>query len=140
MPVPPVAQLEVSQHYGKTVALNTSRWTFPPVVWSADWSGRVGGVDIAVADFGARVIGARGTLSRPPAAICAMRETSPRRLSAHRLDAAGWGKPYHTLSAYENVDFFRSPLVMTKLNGSAYYRAAEQHRPPLFVTVREAVR
>lgn len=34
-------------------------------------------------------------------------ETSPRRLSAHRPDAAGAGENlYHTLSVYENVEFF----------------------------------
>ena len=81
VPVPPVAQLAgVSQHYGKTVALNNITLDIPArcMVGLIGPDG-VGKSSLLSLISGARVIEQGG-------------EASPRRLPAHRLDAAGAGQ------------------------------------------------
>ncbi len=53
VPVPPVAQLAgVSQHYGKTVALNNITLRYSgPLYGRADWSGWRREVEFVVVDF-----------------------------------------------------------------------------------------
>lgn len=91
VPVPPVAQLEgVSQHYGKTVALNNITLDIP----ARSMVGLIGPDGVGKSSLlslisGARVIEQGNVIVGRRYARC---ETSPRRLSAHRLDAAGAGE------------------------------------------------
>lgn len=117
VPVPPVAQLAgVSQHYGKTVALNNITLDIPArcMVGLIGPDG-VGKSSLLSLISGARVIEQGGVMVLGGD----MRDRSIAATSAaHRTDAAGLGKNlYHTLSVYENVDFSPACSVTTKRSG-----------------------
>lgn len=92
VPVPPVAQLAgVSQHYGKTVALNNITLDIPArcMVGLIGPDG-VGKSSLLSLISGARVIEQGNVMAA--GRRYARPEASPRRLPAHRLDAAGAGQ------------------------------------------------
>lgn len=107
VPVPPVAQLAgVSQHYGKTVALNNITLDIPArcMVGLIGPDG-VGKSSLLSLISGARVIEQGGVMVLGGD----MRDPKHRRDVCPRIAwmPQGLGKNlYHTLSVYENVDFF----------------------------------
>ncbi|WP_196207971.1 ribosome-associated ATPase/putative transporter RbbA [Citrobacter sp. Res13-Sevr-PEB04-36] len=107
VPVPPVAHLDgVSQHYGKTVALNTITLDIPArcMVGLIGPDG-VGKSSLLSLISGARVIGHGNVMVLGGD----MRDPKHRRDVCPRIAwmPQGLGKNlYHTLSVYENVDFF----------------------------------
>lgn len=110
VPVPPVAQLAgVSQHYGKTVALNNITLDIPArcMVGLIGPDG-VGKSSLLSLISGARVIEQGSVMvlggdMRDP-------EASPRRLPAHRLDAAGAGQNSTTPCRCMKTSIFRPPV------------------------------
>lgn len=91
VPVPPVAQLAgVSQHYGKTVALNNITLDIP----ARCMVGLIGPDGVGKSSLLSLISGAR-VIEQGNAMVLrryARPEASPRRLPAHRLDAAGAGQ------------------------------------------------
>ncbi|MGU0042560.1 ATP-binding cassette domain-containing protein [Escherichia coli] len=95
----------MSQHYGKTVALNRSLSIFGPLYGRADWPDGVGKSSLLSLISGARVIEQGNVMVLGGD----MRDPKHRRDVCPRIAwmPQGLGKNlYHTLSVYENVDFF----------------------------------
>ncbi|ELO6210880.1 ribosome-associated ATPase/putative transporter RbbA [Escherichia coli] len=107
VPVPPVAQLAgVSQHYGKTVALNNITLDIP----ARCMVGLIGPDGVGKSSLLSLISGAR-VIEQGNVIVLGGDMRDPR----HRRDVCpriawmpqGLGKNlYHTLSVYENVDFF----------------------------------
>src|SRR5699024_11166684 len=107
VPVPPVAQLAgVSQHYGKTVALNNIALAIP----ARCMIGLIGPDGVGKSSLLSLISGAR-VIEQGNVIVLGGDMRDPR----HRRDVCpriawmpqGLGKNlYHTLSVYENVDFF----------------------------------
>ncbi|EFH4277504.1 ATP-binding cassette domain-containing protein [Escherichia coli] len=107
VPVPPVAQLAgVSQHYGKTVALNNITLDIP----ARCMVGLIGPDGVGKSSLLSLISGAR-VIEQGNVMVLGGDMRDPR----HRRDVCpriawmpqGLGKNlYHTLSVYENVDFF----------------------------------
>ncbi|EJP2408040.1 ABC transporter ATP-binding protein, partial [Salmonella enterica] len=107
VPVPPVAQLEgVSQHYGKTVALNNITLDIP----ARSMVGLIGPDGVGKSSLLSLISGAR-VIEQGNVIVLG----GDMRDAKHRCDVCpriawmpqGLGKNlYHTLSVYENVDFF----------------------------------
>ncbi|AGR60845.1 TPA: ribosome-associated ATPase/putative transporter RbbA [Salmonella bongori] len=107
VPVPPVAQLEgVSQHYGKTVALNNITLDIP----ARSMVGLIGPDGVGKSSLLSLISGAR-VIEQGNVIVLGgdMRDAKHRRDVCPRIAwmPQGLGKNlYHTLSVYENVDFF----------------------------------
>ncbi|EDT4218979.1 ATP-binding cassette domain-containing protein [Salmonella enterica subsp. salamae] len=107
VPVPPVAQLEgVSQHYGKTVALNNITLDIP----ARSMVGLIGPDGVGKSSLLSLISGAR-VIEQGSVIVLGgdMRNAKHRRDVCPRIAwmPQGLGKNlYHTLSVYENVDFF----------------------------------
>lgn len=107
VPVPPVAQLEgVSQHYGKTVALNNITLDIP----ARRMVGLIGPDGVGKSSLLSLISGAR-VIEQGNVIVLGgdMRNAKHRRDVCPRIAwmPQGLGKNlYHTLSVYENVDFF----------------------------------
>ncbi|GHL47255.1 hypothetical protein ECZU29_21050 [Escherichia coli] len=92
VPVPPVAQLAgVSQHYGKTVALNNITRYSGPLHGRADWPDGVGKSSLLSLISGARVIEQGNVMVL--AAICATRSIDATFARASPGCRRGWAKP-----------------------------------------------
>lgn len=107
VPVPPVAQLEgVSQHYGKTVALNNITLDIP----ARSMVGLIGPDGVGKSSLLSLISGARAIEQGNVIVLGGdMRDAKHRRDVCPRIAwmPQGLGKNlYHTLSVYENVDFF----------------------------------
>ena len=107
VPVPPVAQLAgVSQHYGKTVALNNITLDIP----ARCMVGLIGPDGVGKSSLLSLISGAR-VIEQGNVMVLGgdMRDPKHRRDVCPRIAwmPQGLGKNlYHTLSVYENVDFF----------------------------------
>ncbi|EFC9321326.1 TPA: ribosome-associated ATPase/putative transporter RbbA [Escherichia coli] len=107
VPVPPVAQLAgVSQHYGKTVALNNITLDIP----ARCMVGLIGPDGVGKSSLLSLISGAR-VIEQGNVIVLGgdMRDPKHRRDVCPRIAwmPQGLGKNlYHTLSVYENVDFF----------------------------------
>ncbi|HDJ2739959.1 TPA: ribosome-associated ATPase/putative transporter RbbA [Salmonella bongori] len=107
VPVPPVAQLEgVSQHYGKTVALNNITLDIP----ARSMVGLIGPDGVGKSSLLSLISGAR-VIEQGNVIVLGgdMHDARHRRNVCPRIAwmPQGLGKNlYHTLSVYENVDFF----------------------------------
>lgn len=107
VPVPPVAQLEgVSQHYGKTAALNNITLDIP----ARSMVGLIGPDGVGKSSLLSLISGAR-VIEQGNVIVLGgdMRDAKHRRDVCPRIAwmPQGLGKNlYHTLSVYENVDFF----------------------------------
>ncbi|HAG7623972.1 ribosome-associated ATPase/putative transporter RbbA [Escherichia coli] len=107
VPVPPVAQLAgVSQHYGKTVALNNITLDIP----ARCMVGLIGPDGVGKSSLLSLISGAR-VIEQGSVMVLGgdMRDPKHRRDVCPRIAwmPQGLGKNlYHTLSVYENVDFF----------------------------------
>ncbi|HHT1700844.1 TPA: ribosome-associated ATPase/putative transporter RbbA [Citrobacter freundii] len=107
VPVPPVAHLDgVSQHYGKTVALNNITLDIP----ARCMVGLIGPDGVGKSSLLSLISGAR-VIERGNVMVLGgdMRDPKHRRDVCPRIAwmPQGLGKNlYHTLSVYENVDFF----------------------------------
>ncbi|HBN6376103.1 ribosome-associated ATPase/putative transporter RbbA [Escherichia coli] len=107
VPVPPVAQLAgVSQHYGKTVALNSITLDIP----ARCMVGLIGPDGVGKSSLLSLISGAR-VIEQGSVMVLGgdMRDPKHRRDVCPRIAwmPQGLGKNlYHTLSVYENVDFF----------------------------------
>ncbi|EMY3239462.1 ribosome-associated ATPase/putative transporter RbbA [Escherichia coli] len=107
VPVPPVAQLAgVSQHYGKTVALNNITLDIP----ARCMVGLIGPDGVGKSSLLSLISGAR-VIEQGNVIVLGgdMRDPKHRRNVCPRIAwmPQGLGKNlYHTLSVYENVDFF----------------------------------
>lgn len=107
VPVPPVAQLEgVSQHYGKTVALNNITLDIP----ARSMVGLIGPDGVGKSSLLSLISGARAIEQGNVMVLGGdMHDARHRRNVCPRIAwmPQGLGKNlYHTLSVYENVDFF----------------------------------
>ncbi|MBJ8741666.1 ribosome-associated ATPase/putative transporter RbbA [Citrobacter sp. FDAARGOS_156] len=107
VPVPPVAHLDgVSQHYGKTVALNNITLDIP----ARCMVGLIGPDGVGKSSLLSLISGAR-VIEQGNVMVLGgdMRDPKHRRDVCPRIAwmPQGLGKNlYHTLSVYENVDFF----------------------------------
>ena len=107
VPVPPVAHLDgVSQHYGKTVALNNITLDIP----ARCMVGLIGPDGVGKSSLLSLISGAR-VIEHGNVMVLGgdMRDPQHRRDVCPRIAwmPQGLGKNlYHTLSVYENVDFF----------------------------------
>ena len=107
VPVPPVAHLDgVSQHYGTTVALNNITLDIP----ARCMVGLIGPDGVGKSSLLSLISGARVIEQGNVMVLCGdMRDPKHRRDVCPRIAwmPQGLGKNlYHTLSVYENVDFF----------------------------------
>lgn len=130
VPVPPVAHLDgVSQHYGKTVALNNITLDIP----ARCMVGLIGPDGVGKSSLLSLISGAR-VIEHGNVMVLGgdMRDPKHRRDVCPRIAwmPQGLGKNlYHTLSVYENVDFFARLFGHDKAEREARItEPAEQHR------------
>lgn len=129
VPVPPVAHLDgVSQHYGTTVALNNITLDIP----ARCMVGLIGPDGVGKSSLLSLISGAR-VIEQGNVMVLGgdMRDPKHRRDVCPRIAwmPQGLGKNlYHTLSVYENVDFFARLFGHDSRARSADYGVTEQHR------------
>lgn len=117
VPVPPVAQLEgVSQHYGKTVALNNITLDIP----ARSMVGLIGPDGVGKSSLLSLISGAR-VIEQGNVIVLGgdMRDAKHRRDVCPRIAwmPQGWGKTFITRYRFMRTSIFSLvSLVMTKLN------------------------
>ncbi|SUH06503.1 ABC transporter ATP-binding protein [Salmonella enterica subsp. enterica] len=117
VPVPPVAQLEgVSQHYGKTVALNNITLDIP----ARSMVGLIGPDGVGKSSLLSLISGAR-VIEQGNVIVLGgdMRDAKHRRDVCPRIAwmPQGWGKTFITHYRFMRTSIFSLvSLVMTKLN------------------------
>ncbi|SUH31513.1 ABC transporter ATP-binding protein [Salmonella enterica subsp. enterica] len=120
----------MSQHYGKTVALNNITLDIP----ARSMVGLIGPDGVGKSSLLSLISGAR-VIEQGNVIVLGgdMRDAKHRRDVCPRIAwmPQGLGKNlYHTLSVYENVDFFARLFGHDKAEREARITgAAEQHRP-----------